>query len=186
MITPKERPQTSLGQEQGLGIGCRGAARARRDSWEARIRGDRQLGGDLRVLAGPAQLTRQRRQSGRSVGRVVGAGWGGVVGCPPSGPLTCARCNAGARRGQGCKSLRRRCPGDRGGAGALGGGAVGPAARPRPAPPPPHAPPPSLRARLWGSEGFAARLDIFQAAEVQLTELGALPRPAPQGPSARL
>lgn len=60
---------------------------------------------------------------------------------------------------------------------------MGPAARPAPCPQP-RTPPPS---RLGsGAQGHRSPgLGIFQAAEVQRTELGAPPHPAPQGPSAR-
>lgn len=82
------------------------------------------------MLAGLAQLTRQRAARGR--------GGGGVWG--PS--LTCAGFSDGARRGRGASSSAAAAARATGGrAGALGGGAVGPAAGPAPpAPPAPRAP----------------------------------------------
>lgn len=83
------------------------------------------------MLAGLAQLTRQRAARGRG----GGGAWG------PS--LTCAGFSDGARRGRGASfsaaAAAARATGGR--AGALGGGAVGPAAGPAPpAPPAPRAP----------------------------------------------
>lgn len=100
------------------------------------------------VLAGLAQLTRQRAARGRGGSRA----WG------PS--LTCAGFSDGARRGRGASSAAAAAAAARatgGRAGALGGGAVGPAAGPAPPAPPasraPSAllPPTPLSSGLRGS-----------------------------------
>lgn len=111
---------------------------------------------------------RSRRAGG------AGAAVRGPVPAAPPGPP-----------GPGCERLRRRrrCPGDRGRAGALGGRSTGSRRPPPPRPAPPSLPPLELG---WGLRGLRSPgLGIFQAAEVPLTVLGAPPRPAPPGPSAR-
>lgn len=161
-LSPQKRDLRPPGVGAVLGAAYRGAGEARRDPGEAGTRGDGRSGGVRAAPAGLAQLTRQRRRRGKRAGPVAG-GWGGAGwGARGAGRLTCARYSPGAGRGRGCERLcrhrRRRCPGDRGRAGVLGGGAAGPAARPRPASPgparttrpPPHLPP-SPGARLGAS-----------------------------------
>ena len=194
-------PPLGATQTSGLGAGVGAAYRvrggARRDPGEAATRGDGRPGGVRAALAGLAQLTRQRRRRGKRAGPVVGAGWG----AQGAGPFTCASCSAGARRGRRCERFcrrRRRCRRAARATGAARGlwgeeqwvpPPAPPRTPPRPrAPPPRPARPPSLPppGLGWGLRGLRSpALGIFQAAEVQLMGLGAPPRPAPPGPSAR-
>lgn len=140
------------------------------------------------VPAGPAQLTRQRRRRGLRAGRVVGAGWGArpagrsPVPAAPRGPARARGVSASAAAAAAAARATGAARGLRGEEQWV------PPPGPAPCPPPPRAPPPFLPPSGLGSEARGLRspgLGIFQAAEVQLTALGAPPRPAPQGPSAR-
>lgn len=158
-----------------------GPARARREPGEAGTRSDGRSGGVLVVLAGSAQLT----PAAAPEREARGARWW-LGGRPPGQPLTCARCSTRAA------GARVRAPLPRAAAAQATGAArglwgeeqwvppLGPPRAPRPARP---LPPSRLGS---GAQGHRSPgLGIFQAAEVQRTELGAPPRPAPQGPSAR-
>lgn len=90
-LSPQKRDLRPPGVGAGVGAAYRGAGEARRDPGEAGTRGDIRSGGVRAALAGLAQLTRQRRRSGKRAGPVVGAGWG----ARGAGRLTCARYSPG-------------------------------------------------------------------------------------------
>lgn len=186
--TPRSDPRPARGRSRGCVSGAGGVPR---ELFRTQGRPGPEVtdgpAGFRAPPAGPAQLTRQRRRRGLRAGRVVGAGWGASpagrspVPAAPPGP-------AGAGGASASAAAAAAAAGATGAARGLRGEEQWvPPPGPAPCPPRP-ARAPTLPPSGLGSGARGLRspgLGIFQAAEVQLTELGAPPRPAPQGPSAR-